>query len=105
MPHDIIKSTKRALISNASIFYDPFTELNVLSLQGSTGFDIVLCDIIWVHQFSKVKFVRKSVNLMISPNPKASSDTFFEWFIVSSKTTKLKVKLWHNNIDHTERFL
>ena len=54
---DIIQSSSRAVISNLSTVYDTFAELNAEILQGQTGFDIVLRDIIHFHLFSKIKFI------------------------------------------------
>lgn len=79
--------------------------MNSTIIHGQMGFEIVLHDIIRVHLFSKVKFVRKLTDVMFITNQKSICASVCRWLNITKLQTESNAKLWHKNINHIARYI
>ena len=74
-------------------------------IQRNDAFQLVLCDVIRQYLFPKVKFVKKSPDLMFSNSKKLVCGLILEKMNLSGLLTEEKATLWTNNIDMIARFI
>ena len=73
--------------------YNPAAGLSALLLQGKTGFNIVLRNVVGHELFPKVKFIKKEVDLIFSTESKLICWSVFKWLKLNQKLNGSKIKL------------